>query len=89
MHLFVFAAKNPVILRIFLRFLMDNGIYLSFINNTSKRWLNRDKPMYISEDIFSCSFIWHVTKEGHPFWYSIDTKWRLKWKKTFYLQNNL
>lgn len=76
-----------MILKLFFKFLKQEKILNTYINNAQQYCLKRDNTTLIKyindtineghpEELVNYSLEWRKTYEGYDFWDSVDTKWR-------------
>ncbi len=71
-------------IKLFIRFIKDEGIYNHFFNSLKKYNNSKSANMYSPKaylkrtkkyDAFRNAFVWASTIEGHEFWMNLDQKW--------------
>jgi hypothetical protein len=79
--------KNKI--KFFVNFLKEKNAYCKYIRNLL---LDKGYPYYSkyikenisSRGIFSMSFIWEKTKEGHDYWSELDEEYKKRYFETFH-----
>lgn len=83
------GEKRKTYAKLFLKFLLTNNAYTSFIYNFSivdDDWVRRFHPTTEGYERYfiHLAFDWKLTKEQGPFWNHLDEEW----KKVFDKQKN-
>lgn len=73
------AVLNPVVFRVFKRFLVENHIWLeyhrNFANGSAWRRALRHEKLTSAYNVIIQAFLFTKTAEHESFWLSIDRKW--------------
>lgn len=69
------SLSDPLEKRIFLKFLIAEGIAHEFISNVDRDRIEDSIKITNLNDIIVCSFQWRATPQGYEYWSRLDKKW--------------